>query len=280
MGIFDRLKGKKSEVDWTGAAHPQPNLEEAVSLLSLAEGEQTVLPKNPWKEYPLEDGGPVDEWKLVLIKRNHKGGIFVIGHADYASALDKLTPYILDSDKKSVLIRALTGEELVGLVEAWGKRENYYPYIAPLPDRIREQVERTFQTGVEMFGISNPEDGQVIAEEVHGAVDRILETGELPEGCASLSEAAVTLGILFGQSLCIGRGWTWEMFGSSSDKAAYGVVSPRKNYSNAPRRYLLRILEGKNTGVDGKNDNTVTLLYSMLEDIDSDPEEKLYYPLG
>lgn len=280
MGIFDRLKGKKTEVDWTGAARPQPNLEEAVSLLSLAEGEETVLPKDPWKEYPLDDGGPVDDWKLVLIKRNHKGGYFVIGHADYAKAMDKLEPYVLDADKKSILIRALTGEELVGLVEAWGKRENYYPYVAPLPDKTREQVERTFQTGVKMFGISDPEDGKVIAEEVKAAADRILETGELPEGCENLSAASSILGVLFGQSLCLGRGWSWEMFGSSEEKAAPGVVSPQKNFSNAPRRYLLRILQGKNIGVDGNNDNTVTLLYNMLENVDNNPEEKLYFPLA
>lgn len=280
MGIFDKLKTKKTEVDWSKAAHPQPNLEEEVSLLSLAEGEETVLPKDPWKEYPLDDGGPVDDWKLVLIKRNHKGGYFVIGHADYASAMDKLGPYILDSDKKSVLVRALTGEELVGLVEAWSKRENYYPYVAPLTEKVREQLERTFQAGIEMFGISDPEDGRIIAEEVQAAADRILETGKLPEGCESLSEAAVTLGVLFGQSLCIGRGWTWEMFGSSAEKAAWGVVSPKENFSNAPRPYLLRILQGKNIGLDGKNDNTVMLLYNSLEEIDGNPEEKLYFPLA
>lgn len=280
MGIFDRLKGKKTEVDWTGAAHPQPNLEESVSLLSLAEGEETVLPKDPWKEYPLDDGGPVDDWKLVLIKKNHKGGYFVLGHADYARALDKLEPYVLDSDKKSILIRALTGAELAGLVDAWGKRESYYPYVAPITDKLREQLERAFRTGVETFGVSDVTDGRAIAEAVQAAADRILETGELPEGCGSVSEAAVTLGVLFGQSLCIGRGWSWEMFGSSAEKAAYGVVSPQKNFSNAPRRYLLRILQGKNIGLDGNNDNTVMLLYNMLENIDDNPEEKLYFPLA
>lgn len=280
MGIFDRLKGKKTEVDWSNAAHPQPNLEEEVSLLSLAEGEETVLPKDPWKEYPLDDGGPVDDWKLVLIKRNHRGNYFVIGHAGYANAINGLEPYILDSDKKSVLIRALTGEELVGLVESWRKRETYYPYVAPLSDRLREKIESTFQAGVEMLGISDPEDGEVIAQAVKEAVDRILETGKYPEGCGSLSDAAVTLGVLFGQSLCIGRGWSWEMFGSSAEKAAYGVVSPERNFSNAPGSYLLRILRGKNIGLDGQNDNTVMLLYNMLEGIDGNPEEKLYFPLA
>lgn len=280
MGIFDRLKGKKTEVDWTGAVRPQPDMEESMSLLSLAEGQQTVLPKNPWKEYPLDDGGPVDDWKLVLIKRNHKGGYFVIGHAGYAAAMERLAPYILDSDKKSVLVRALTGEELMGLVESWRKRENYYPYAAPLSDKLREKIESTFQAGVEMFGISDPDDGEAIARQVQEAADRILATGQLPEGCGTLSETAVTLGVLFGQSLCIGRGWSWEMFGSSAEKAVYGVVSPGQNFSNAPGSYLLRILRGKNIGLDGQNDNTVMLLYNMLEGIDANPEEKLYFPLA
>jgi len=279
MGFFDRLRGKKTEVDWSKAVRSQPNLGETVSLLSLTEGEETILPKDPWKEYPL-DGRQVENWMLVLIKRNHKGGYFGIGHADYARALDKLKPYLLDSDKKSVLVRALTGEELVGLVEVWGKRDNYFPYVGPLPDKIRAEVERAFQAAVETFHISDPADGRVIAEEVRAAVDHILETGEFPEGCADQASAAVSLGVLFGQALCIGRGWSWEGFGNSKEKAIYGVVSPEKNFSNAPMSYLLRILQGKNTGLDGNNDNTVLLLYNMLEDIDRKPEEKMYFPLA
>ena len=44
--------------------------------------------------------------------------------------------------------------------------------------------------------------------------------------------------------------------------------------------YLLRILQGKNTGLDGKNDNTVLLLYNMLEKIDLQPEEKTHFPVA
>lgn len=281
MGLFDRLKRKKTETgaDWSKAVRSQPNLGEELSLLSLSEGEETILPKEPQKEYLL-DGKPVENWMLVLIKRNHKGGYFGIGHADYAGALEKLKPYIVDSDKKSVLVRALTGEELVGLVEVWGKRDNYYPYVGPLPEEVREEVERTFRAAVETFHISDPADGAVIAREVQTAVDHILETEELPEGCGSLADAAVSLGVLFGQSLCIGRGWSWEVFGSSQEKAIYGVVSPEKNFCNAPLPYLLRILQKKNIGMDGNNDNTVMLLYNMLENIDCKPEEKMYFPLA
>ena len=118
MGLFDRLFGKKEKADWSKAVRSQPNLGEKLSLLSLAEGEETILPKEPQKEYTI-DGQPSEEWKLVLMKRTRKGKCFGVGHADYASALEKLAPYILDQDKTSVLVRALTGEELETANEKW-----------------------------------------------------------------------------------------------------------------------------------------------------------------
>lgn len=279
MGLFDRLKGKKAGADWSGAVRSQPNLGEKLGLLSLAEGQETILPKDPRREFPL-DGQPVEDWKLVLLKRTRHGGYLGIGHAGYYAALEKLEPYLLDSDKKSVLVRALTGEELVELVEVWGKRDNYFPYVGPLPDNVREEVERTFQKAVETFHISDPADGRAIATQVCALAGGILETGKFPEGCEDAASAAVSLGVLFGQALCIGYGWSWEEFGESREKATYGVVSPARNYCNAPLPYLLRILQGKNTGADGKNDNTVLLLYNMLENIDQKPEEKMYVPLA
>ena len=279
MGLFDRLFGKKEKADWSKAVRSQPNLGEKLSLLSLAEGEETILPKEPQKEYTI-DGQPSEEWKLVLMKRTRKGKCFGVGHADYASALEKLAPYILDQDKTSVLVRALTGEELVGLIEVWGKRPSYYPHVAPLPDKIGEEIQRTFQSAVEVFGISDPANGEVIAREVRERADHILETGELPEGCKDLADAAVSLGVLFGQALCIGRDWEWGAFGDSPEKVIFGVISPGKNFCNAPMPYLLRILQGKNTGLDGKHDNTVLLLYNMLETIDLQPEEKTHFPVA
>ena len=69
-------------------------------------------------------------------------------------------------------------------------------------------------------------------------------------------------------------------FGDSPEKVIFGVISPGKNFCNAPMPYLLRILQGKNTGLDGKNDNTVLLLYNMLETIDLQPEEKTHFPVA
>ena len=44
--------------------------------------------------------------------------------------------------------------------------------------------------------------------------------------------------------------------------------------------YLLRILSGNNRNVDGTNDNTVLLLYNMLENIDQKPEKQKYFPVA
>ena len=43
--------------------------------------------------------------------------------------------------------------------------------------------------------------------------------------------------------------------------------------------YMLRILTNRNIGLDGNNDNTVLLLFNMLENIDAKPVTKKFTPL-
>lgn len=107
-----------------------------------------------------------------------------------------------------------------------------------------------------------------------------METNTFPEEYESLSDVCVALGVLFGQALCIGYGWNWQEFGDTKKKAVFGVVSPEKNFCNAPLNFIYQILQGNNIGLDGQNDNTVLLLYNMLEDIDKKPLGQKYYPLS
>ena len=91
---------------------------------------------------------------------------------------------------------------------------------------------------------------------------------------------AVCLGVLFGHALCVGQQWKWKALGENAGNASFCVVSPGDYFSNAPMPYLLRILFGNNRNVDGTNDNTVLLLYNMLENIDRKPEKQKYFPVA
>lgn len=160
------------------------------------------------------------------------------------------------------------------------KRDSYYSYSAEMPEDVKAEIDGAFEKAVRVFKINHPEDGEAIATQLLEIVDNILETGEFPEEYGDIIDVAVALGVLFGQALCCGYGWTWKVFGSSQDDTVFGVVSPEENFCNAPMLYLNRILSGQNTGLDGRNDNTVLLLYNMLKDIDQRPQDVKYYPVA
>ena len=46
-----------------------------------------------------------------------------------------------------------------------------------------------------------------------------------------------------------------------------------------PMNYMLKILTKNNIGLNGENDNTILLLFNMLEDIDNKPTEKKFTPI-
>lgn len=168
----------------------------------------------------------------------------------------------------------------MGMFHKEKKRKNYYNYVGEMPDNVRAEIDRVFRMAVQIFKISDSTDGKVIASETYHIVDDILETGKFPSEYSNIEDVAVALGVLFGQALCCGYGWTWKVFGDNEKNAMFGVVSPEENFCNTPMPYLLRILKGQNTGMNGKNDNTVLLLYNMLENIDQKPEQEKYVPLA
>ena len=92
--------------------------------------------------------------------------------------------------------------------------------------------------------------------------------------------AAVGLGCLYGDAVCKEHGWKWMAFGPDDESAAFGVVSPEGNYCLAPMSFILKIMNGENIGPDGQNDNTVLLLFNMIDGIDERPGSQKMIPLG
>lgn len=158
--------------------------------------------------------------------------------------------------------------------------ESFYKYVGEMNDEIFQEIRRAAGAAVNIFQITDLDDGKKIAAQVRKIVDEILETGNYPEQYEDIVDVAVGLGAVFGNALCIGYGWKWKELGENAENAVHSVVSPKGYFSNAPMIYLYRILTGNNIGLDGKNDNTVLLLYNMLENIDEKPEDKMYIPMA
>lgn len=118
MGLFDRLKSKKENINWKDAytATPKfygsPSEESPFGAIALTEGTKTILPKNPQNQYKV-DNQKVSDWKMVLISTTKNS---IIGDMDYFSALTKLNKYIIDTKEDTILIRALSLKELYSLI--------------------------------------------------------------------------------------------------------------------------------------------------------------------
>lgn len=118
MGLFDKLKSKKENVDWSMAFIPTPQFYakpdgNTFGAITLTEETETILPKTPYEKYKV-DRNIVSEWKMVLVSISKDS---VIGDVDYFTALKKAEKYALDSNKDSILIKGLSLDELEGLRE-------------------------------------------------------------------------------------------------------------------------------------------------------------------
>lgn len=160
------------------------------------------------------------------------------------------------------------------------QNKNYFNYVGELPEDFETEVKRMISLTPKFFKIK-AKDEKSIAAEIYEIVDNILKTNKFPEEYSTIHDVAVALGIYYGQAICDYYNWTWKMLGkTNADEATVSIVSPNKNFSIQPMNYMLKILTNNNIGLDGKNDNTVLLLFNMLDNVDSKPAEKKYTPLS
>jgi hypothetical protein len=126
----------------------------------------------------------------------------------------------------------------------------------------------------------NTQNGKEIAYEIYKIVDNILKTNSLPKPYTSLNELAIDLGVCYGYAICSYYNWTWKMLGSQNENdALVSIVSPNEYYSIHPMHYIQKILTRNNIGLYGQNDNTILLLFNMLETTYHGPEKQKHTPL-
>lgn len=205
------------------------------------------------------------------------------------------SPFVSDEFKKAVEDNHLTGfrfklvwdsEETMKGAETEGREsleepkegvaEEAFSYIGELDADVTAEIEQTVLFARKVFKIHKTVSGRQMAETVYSIVEKILREGKIPSKYDDLEDVSIALGCLFGQALVTGLGWKWKEIGESKEDAIYCVVSPDENYVNPCMAYLQRILGGKNIGGDGKNDNTVMLLWNMAEQcMKKTPKKKL-----
>ncbi len=157
--------------------------------------------------------------------------------------------------------------------------ESFYKYVGELEENVAELIKNTHNEALELFNITDSLDNESVAEQVRFHVDNIISSGIFPEKYGNIEDAAVALGVLFGQTLCDYYGWKWMSLGQKKDTASVFVVSPENYFCHPPMYYIQRIINGKNLGEDGRNHNNIIENFKRFSDVDSQPNEKKYFPL-
>lgn len=154
-----------------------------------------------------------------------------------------------------------------------------FSYAVPLSADMRAEVERVVDGASRYFGIEQREP-EAIVTQLNKIVGALLGGKPYPSAYSHVKNAAIALGAQYGLAYEQARGWKWMLVGNSEEDAEVCMVSPKENYCIFPLSYMLKMLEGRNTGADGKNDNTVLLLWNMTENIDDQPKDKKFIPLS
>ena len=134
----------------------------------------------------------------------------------------------------------------------WGLfgKKSFFPYVGEIGNDVTEEIRGTVTHAQGILGLSDGTGGRDTAAAINETVDRILESGGMPEEFADLEDAGRVPGCAV--RTCASRGAAVEMEGA-----------------------------GENAGnVDGTNGNTVLLLYNMLETIDRKLEKQKYLPVA
>lgn len=158
------------------------------------------------------------------------------------------------------------------------EQKSFFEYVGELDAETMDEIRRSCAEAREAFEIDADASGERLAAQINDMVDVILSQGVSPDA-PGLSGASVGLGCLYGEAICKGYGWSWKRFGPDAENTYIGVVSPEQNYCVIPMPYIWKILKGENIGPGGENDNTVLLLFNMLDGIDGRPGDEKMIPL-
>lgn len=154
--------------------------------------------------------------------------------------------------------------------------DRYYSIVKKPETSTVYQFE---EQGRKAFDIPKDLNGRALAERVYEITEELLSDRRKLDRFENKHKLYNELGCLFGAAICCEYGWHWMEAGEPSPNSALDdgfntmtqlhiVVPPNDMYSFAPVKLIGRILERRNTGLGGENDNTIMLLFNMLPDID------------
>lgn len=143
--------------------------------------------------------------------------------------------------------------------------------VFDINDDIKEAIQSEQTKAFELLNIDLSTEPKEIVEKIKEYVDSLYANGSISDyNEQTRKDLAITLGSAWGNAACKIYGWKWMGLRAEDEEyAAYYIVSPNHKFCCPPFSFILNILEGGNIGLDGRNDNTIMLLFNMLDGVET-----------
>jgi hypothetical protein len=148
--------------------------------------------------------------------------------------------------------------------------------VSELDKETAEALDDEEQKGIKLLNIIGESPKQIVEKIMFFAND-ILTKNYKDE---QLREFSFQLGTVWGKAVEKEYGWNWKNIDFGDGDAKIFLLSPKEYFCCNPLYFLYKILSGNNAGFDGKNDNTVLLLFNMLEGIEKQKPAHKYQVLS
>lgn len=130
-----------------------------------------------------------------------------------------------------------------------------------------ELIDHWKEEAITLLKLEETCEKEEIVKQINSYVDGLLAKGYADSSDSEeRSLLAYKLGALWGDAVKERYQWQWSYMKDDQGNGDYYLVSGDKKFCCPVFIYFFRILSGDNvTQFSGKNDNTVLLLYHMLE---------------
>lgn len=152
----------------------------------------------------------------------------------------------------------------------------YFSLVKPFDEFWVKVMSLHESRGRKAFDIPDDIKGKALAERVYKIVEELTGQEEVPDGFKNADELFDSLGALLGQAVCDHYGWKWIKLGEPdycgndgffTTPQFFAVVSPDESFCFIPIPLIVDIIFGNNIGLDGENENTILLLFNMIEKV-------------
>lgn len=141
--------------------------------------------------------------------------------------------------------------------------------VNDIDEEIKSAILEEESKALDLLSVKKNNNPKEIVQKIKEYVDSLLADNLSFYDEQKKKDLSITLGSAWGVAVCETYSWKWQGLRRQDEEyAAFFVVSPHGKFCCPPFGFIFNILNGANAGFDGKNDNTIMLLFNMLDNVE------------